>query len=110
MSELVFMLSSLVDCCVLDFFERQNFVGRRLLNVIDPAAVVINSVAATTGDVEVNGTETRQLIARGVTRCRSENGAFKLTTATTIAYKSGGTVPDHENDSIPPGVTVIRKV
>src|SRR6202030_2928973 len=101
--------SSLVNR-VWDFFERKNLVSRRLLNSIDPAVVVINSVAAATRDVEVNGTKASQRSTSGVARRRSENGAVKFTIATTVAQEGSSTVSDDQNDAIPPGVTVIGKV
>src|SRR2546421_12546766 len=93
-----------------NFPERQNLVTRRLLHLVDPAAVVIDSVAATTGNVEVGSSIVGQLIAGSVPGCGHENGAVKFTVAAAISVESSCAVADDQDDSIPAGVTVIVEV
>src|SRR6267154_410298 len=95
---------------VLDLSEGENLVGRWLLNVLDPAAIVVSSVAAATRDVVVDGAERRQLNAVNVAGRCYEDGAVKFAVSTALAIEGGCAVSDDENNPVPTGVAVVMEV
>ncbi len=82
----------------------------RLLYPVDPAAVVVDAVAAASGDIKIHASEVGQLIAVGVSGCCGEDSAIKLTIATALSIKRRGAIADHEDDSLPSGIPVIMEV
>src|SRR6267154_4426390 len=95
---------------VLDLSEGENLVGRRLLNLLDPATVVVNSVAASAGDVVVHRPESRQLNSARVSGRRNEDGAVKFSVSAAVPNKGGRAVSHHQDDALPAGGTVILEV
>src|SRR6267142_1259653 len=95
---------------VLDLSEGENLVGGRLLNLLDPAAVIVGSVAATTRDVVVNGTEVIQLNAVYVSGRCYEDGAVKFAVSTALPIEGGCAVSHNKDNAVPTGVAVVVEV
>src|SRR5215831_13459557 len=90
--------------------ERQNLILRRLLYLVNPAAVVVDAVAAAAGDVEVGRSVATKLTAGGIPRSGHENSAVKFAVSATLSIERGCAVSDNQDNSVPARVTVVVEV
>src|SRR5579859_3086772 len=90
--------------------ERQHFVSRRFLRILDPAAIVINAIPATAIDVKIDVSEGGKQGSIGAFRGGDKYRAIKLASAPTHPLERRCAAADDQDDTVPSRVSGVREI